>query len=64
MQSCFRPNKEVFVKQTTTKLVIEKFELDLTYHATPSWEFDRTYRKSILEIRSRANENLAPNNPA
>ena len=64
VQSYFRPNKDVFVKPTTTKLVIEKLELDLTYNATPSWEFYKSYRTSILEIRSRVNENLAPNNPA
>jgi hypothetical protein len=64
VQSYFRPNKDIFVKPTTTKLVIEKLELDLTYNATPSWEFYRSYRKHILEIRGMVNENLAPNNPA
>ena len=64
VQSYFRPNRDVFVKPTTTRLVIEKLELDLTYNATPSWEFYRSYRKSILEIRSMVSETLAPNNPA
>ena len=64
IQSYFRPNKEVFVKPTTTKLVIDRLELGLTYNATSSWEFYRSYRKSILEIRRRVNKNLAPNNPA
>ena len=36
IQACFHPNKEMFVKPTTTKTVIEKIGLDLKYNATPS----------------------------
>ena len=64
IQAYYRPNKEVFVKPTTTKLVIEKIGLDLKYNATPSWDFYRQYRKSINEMKSKVSKNLAPNNPA
>ena len=64
IQSYYRPNKEVFVKPTTAKLVIEKVGLDLKYDATPSWDFYRQYRKSINEMKGKVSKSLAPNNPA
>ena len=63
-QSYYRPNKEVFVKPTTAKLIIDKLELDLTYNSTPTWVFYRDFRKAIKEMRAEVNKNLAPNNPA
>lgn len=56
--------KEVFVKPTTAKLIIDKLGLDLKYNATPSWEFYRGYRKAINEMKTRVDESLSPNNPA
>ena len=38
----YRPQKEVFVKPTTTKNVIRQFELEnLVYRPLPSWDFYR-----------------------
>ncbi len=64
IQAYYRPRKEVFVKPTTAKLIIEKLELDLEYRPTPTWDFYRKFRKNLLEIRAKSNANLAPNNPA
>ncbi len=64
IQTYYNPNKEVFIKPTTAKLVIEKFGLELTYHPTPTWDFYKKYRKSILEMKKQVNPNIAPNTPA
>lgn len=56
--------KEVFVKPSTTKLIIDKLGLDLTYKATPTWPFYRDYRQVLLQMRRAAKEVRAPNNPA
>ena len=60
----YRPQKEVFVKPTTAKAIVEKLELDLTYKPRPSWEFYSGYRDAILEMKSVVNPSLAPNNAA
>ena len=61
----FRPDDEVFVKLTTAKGVIEQFELEgLQYHPRPTWEFYEEYRKQILDMRSRVDDSLSPNNAA
>ncbi|MBO6557755.1 MAG: hypothetical protein JJ934_04620 [Pseudomonadales bacterium] len=60
----YRPQKEVFVKPTTAKAVVQKLELDLTYKPRPSWEFYSGYRDAILEMKSVVNPSLAPNNAA
>ena len=64
IQAYCHPNKEVFVKPTTTKLVIGKIGLDLKYNATPSLDFYRQYLKSVNEMKGKVSKNLAPNNPA
>lgn len=60
----YRPQKEVFIKPTTAKLIIEKLGLKLKYSATPSWEFYKGYRKAINELKKEVDESLSPNNPA
>jgi len=60
----YRPQKEVFVKPTTAKNIVQKLELDLDYRPKPSWEFYEGYRKAILEMKSLVNPSLAPNNAA
>ncbi len=60
----YRPQKEVFVKPTTAKLIVEKLGLDLKYKPTPSWAFYKGYRKAINELKKQTDKSLAPNNPA
>ena len=60
----YRPNKEVFVKPTTAKAIVQKLELDLEYKPRPYWEFYRGYRDAILDIKSRVDPSLAVNNAA
>ena len=62
--SYFRPKKEVFIKPTTAKLIVDKLDLNLSYHPKPTWEFYRDFRKAILAARSNVSETLAPNNLA
>ena len=64
VQTYYRPQKEVLVKPTTTKLIIEKLELPLVYKPTPTWNFYRDYRKIIKELKPKVSKDLAPNNPA
>lgn len=59
------PQREVFVKPTTTKNVIRQFELtDLVYKPRPSWEFYAAYRTAIAEMKEALSPGLAPNNAA
>ncbi len=61
----FAPQDEVFVKPTTAKGVIAFFSLaGLRYNAFPDWEFYERYRQAILEMRSKVDHSLAPNNAA
>jgi len=61
----WRPEREVFVKPTTTKNVIRQFELeDLVYRPQPTWPFYRAYREAITEMKARVDPSLSPNNAA
>jgi RecG-like helicase len=61
----FKPQEEVFIKPTTAKGVIKHFELpNLTYKATPSWEFYCEYRQQVLSMMNFVDKQLAPNTPA
>ena len=61
----FRPQREVFVKPTTTKNVIRQFEIeDLEYRPRPSWAFYERYRDVIDEMKAQLNPSLSPNNAA
>lgn len=63
--SYYRPDDEVFVKPTTTKGVINYFELEeLDYKPQPSWAFYQAYRNAILDMRSLVDPCIAPNNAA
>jgi hypothetical protein len=60
-QAYYRPQVEVFVKPTTTKGVIETFELkNLQYNPTPSWTFYSEYRAAINEMKSKVDVSLSP----
>lgn len=61
----YRPNKDVFVKPTTTKNVIRQFELEgLEYKPRPSWEFYAAYRDAIDTMKQHVQPSLSPNNAA
>ncbi len=61
----YYPDKEVFVKPTTAKGVIEFFELEgLVYKPAPTWEFYQKYRESITEMKNELDSSIAPNNAA
>ena len=64
-QTYFHPQKDVFIKPTTVKGVIEYFELEhLEYRPTPSWAFYEAYRSAFLEMKSKVDPSLSPTNPA
>ncbi len=61
----YHPQTEVFVKPTTAKGVIAQFGLTgLEYRPRPSWDFYRCYREQILDLKSRVDPSLRPNNAA
>ena len=61
----YRPQKDVFVKPTTTKNVIRRFELtDLVYKPQPTWAFYRRYREAINGMKAELQPSLSPNNAA
>jgi len=55
---------EVFVKPSTTKLIIDRLRLDMTYSATPTWKFYQGYREAVLAMRKIAKAVKAPGNPS
>lgn len=64
-QTYFHPQRDVFVKPTTVKGVIEYFELKkLQYKPTPSWAFYEAYRAVFHEMKSKMDKSLSPTNPA
>lgn len=64
-QPYFHPQRDVFIKPTTVKGVIQYFELEnLHYKPTPSWAFYKIYRSAFLKMKSRVHPSLAPTNPA
>tara|TARA_R110002072_G_scaffold1780_11_gene14895 strand:- start:32749 stop:33375 length:627 start_codon:yes stop_codon:yes gene_type:complete len=59
------PNREVFVKPTTAKRIIEHLELEnLVYKPRPSWEFYSEFRRQVLEMKAQVDPSLAPSNAA
>jgi hypothetical protein len=64
-QSYFHPHRDVLVKPTTVKGIIEYFELKhLQYRPTPSWAFYDAYRSTIYEMKSKVQPSLSPSNTA
>lgn len=64
-QTYFHPQRDVLVKPTTVKGIIEYFELkDLQYRPTPSWTFYDAYRSTIHEMKSKVDNSLSPTNAA
>ncbi len=60
----YRPQKEVFVKPTTAKTIVQKLELDLDYKPRPYWAFYEGYRDAILQIKENVSPSLAISNAA
>lgn len=60
----YRPQKEVFVKPTTAKTIVQKLELDLIYKPRPSWEFYSGYRDAIMEMKTIVSPSLSSSNAA
>lgn len=64
-QTYFHPQRDVFIKPTTVKGVIQYFELEnLHYKPTPSWAFYEAYRAAFHEMKSKVDPSLCPTNPA
>lgn len=61
----YAPNREVFVKPTTAKGVIQYFEVaDLHYKPAPTWDFYIAYRKLINQAKQKVDKSLSPSNAA
>lgn len=64
-QTYYHPQRDVFVKPTTVKGIIEHFELkNLQYRPTPSWAFYDAYRSTLHEMKSKVDASLSPTNLA
>ncbi len=60
-----RPCQEVFIKPTTAKGIISTFEIEgLVYRPRPSYEFYRSFRQLINEMKTRVDTSLSPSNAA
>ena len=61
----YYPAKEVFIKPTTVKNIINFFDIEnLVYSATPSFEFYSKYRAIVNEMKTHTHKSLQPNNLA
>jgi hypothetical protein len=61
----YRPKKEVFVKPTTTKGIINYFEVEgLEYNPTPTYAFYKKYRTLINKMKKEVDSSLSPSNAA
>ncbi|MCF7833312.1 MAG: hypothetical protein K9N05_07045, partial [Candidatus Marinimicrobia bacterium] len=61
----YYPQKEIFIKPTTTKNAIAFFELDdIVYKPKPSYEFYKKYKSYINQMKKLVNNSLSPNNAA
>lgn len=59
------PQREVFVKPTTTRNVLRQFEVDgLVYRPYPTWAFYAGYRELIGTMKAHVDPRLSPNNAA
>ena len=64
-QTYFHPHKDVLVKPTTVKGIIDYFELnDLQYRPAPTWAFYQAYRSTIHEMNLKVHPSLSPSNAA
>ena len=64
-QTYFHPQRDVFIKPTTVKGVIDYFELEnLQYKPTPSWSLYDGYRSAFHQMKSKVDPALSPTNPA
>ena len=64
-QTYFHPQRDVLVKPTTVKGIIQYFELrDLPYKPAPSWNFYDAYRSTIHEMKTKVDQSLSPSNVA
>jgi hypothetical protein len=60
----YSPNDAVFVKPTTAKGVVAKYDLNLVYKPRPSWEFYQGYRQAILQMKELVHKSFSPSNAA
>ncbi len=61
----FRPDFDVLVKPNTTKGILQALQLDeLVYKPRPSWDFYKSYREIINEMKNHVDPSLSPNNAA
>ncbi|WP_371361786.1 hypothetical protein SRRS_31220 [Sporomusa rhizae] len=61
----YRPSVEVFIKPTTAKGIIEYFELTgIKYNSTPTFEFYKSYREQIMQMKQKVHTSLQVDNAA
>lgn len=61
----YKPTKEVFVKPTTAKGILNHFNIeDPIYKPLPSWDFYKKYRKMINDAKKQVDPSLSPSNAA
>ena len=64
-QTYYHSQRDVFVKPTTVKRIIEYFELiHLQYKPAPTWTFYEAYRSTLHEMKSKVDKSLSPTNLA
>src|SRR5574344_430366 len=59
----FSPNKNYFLKPSTTRNIIKYFELkDIKYNSKPSFEFYKNYTNNLLKMKNSVNPKLIDDN--
>lgn len=61
----YKPQEEVFIKPTTTKFILQNFELaGLYYSPKPDYSFYTAYRDEIMKMKQLVHPSLSPSNAA
>lgn len=61
----YAPNVEVFIKPTTTKMIIERFEFEgIKYSPKPTYAFYKAYKEQIISLKEKADDSVKEENAA
>lgn len=61
----YAPNDEVFIKPTTAKMIIERFEFDgLRYDPKPTYAFYKAYKEQLGILKKEVDNSLKQDNAA
>lgn len=65
VKAYYNPQVDIFIKPTTVKKILKYFDvIHIKYSSKPTYDFYKSYRDYINDLKSKASEGVKPNNPA